>query len=51
MNILIAFATRFGCSEKCAKKLEEKLSNNVEVINLRNNININKNFFKYPILF
>ncbi|GAG83024.1 unnamed protein product [marine sediment metagenome] len=37
MKTLITFTTRFGCTEKCAKKLEEKLSNDVEVINLKNN--------------
>ncbi|MBC8387185.1 MAG: flavodoxin [Actinobacteria bacterium] len=40
MNTLITFATRFGCTEKCAKKLEEKLSNDMEIINLKNNTKI-----------
>jgi menaquinone-dependent protoporphyrinogen oxidase len=34
MKILITYATRFGCTEKCANKLAEKLTNDVEVINL-----------------
>ena len=37
MKTLIAFATRFGGTEKCAKKHEKKLSNDVEVNNLKNN--------------
>lgn len=37
MKILITYATRFGCTEKCANKLAEKLTNDVEVINLKNN--------------
>lgn len=43
MKILIAYATRFGTTEKCAKILAEKIkteSNEVDVLDLKKNKNI-----------
>ncbi len=37
MNTLIAYATKYGCTEKCAKLLAEKLTGNVKLCNLKNN--------------
>jgi len=37
MKTLITYATRFGCTEKCANKLAEKFTNDVEIVNLKNN--------------
>lgn len=34
MSILIVYATKYGCTEKCAKKLSEKLNEEVELCNL-----------------
>lgn len=36
MKILITYATRFGCTEKCTNRLAEKLTSDIEVINLKN---------------
>ena len=40
MKTLIAFGTRYGCTEKCSKKLAEMLSNDVETVNLKKNLKI-----------
>jgi len=40
MKTLIAFGTRYGCTEKCSKKLAEMLSNDVETVNLKGNLEI-----------
>jgi menaquinone-dependent protoporphyrinogen oxidase len=40
MKTLIAFGTRYGCTEKCSKKLAEMLSDNVETVNLKKNLKI-----------
>jgi len=37
MKTLIAYASRYGCTEKCSKKLAELLSGNVEIVNLKVN--------------
>lgn len=34
MKVLIVYATKYGCSEKCAKLLKEKLDGEVELINI-----------------
>ena len=36
MSILIAYATRYGCAEKFAKMLAEKLTGEVDLCNLVN---------------
>jgi len=35
MNILIAYATKYGCTEKCAAVLSEKLTGKVDLCNLK----------------
>ena len=35
MNILIAYATKNGCTKKCAKLLAEKLHKKVDLVNLK----------------
>lgn len=35
MKTLITYATKYGCAENCAKALEEKLSGNVNLQNLK----------------
>jgi len=35
METLIAYATRYGCVEKCAKMLAEKLDGKVTLVNLQ----------------
>ena len=41
MTTIIVYATKFGSTEKCAKKLAEKLLGEVEVINLKSNPKVN----------
>jgi len=35
MRVLVAYATKYGSTEKCAKLLSEKLNGKVEIINLK----------------
>lgn len=44
MNTLIAYATKYGCVEKCASILSEKLTGEVDLYNLKEikNIDISK---------
>jgi len=35
MSILIAYATQYGCAEKCAEMLAEKLEDTVDLCNLK----------------
>ena len=35
MTTLIVYSTKYGCTEKCAKTLAEKLSGTTEMLNLR----------------
>ena len=37
MKTLIAYASRYGCTEKCSKKLAELVSGDVEIVNLKVN--------------
>ncbi|MCC5911081.1 MAG: flavodoxin domain-containing protein [Clostridiaceae bacterium] len=37
MSTLIIYATKYGCTEKCAKMLSEKLQGKVELWNLKEN--------------
>lgn len=39
MKILIAYASKYGCTEKCAKALSKKLSGNVDFLDLRRSKN------------
>lgn len=35
MKTLIVYSSKYGCTEKCAKKLSEKLKGSIELINLK----------------
>lgn len=37
MKTLIMYATKYGCSEKCAKLLSEKILGEVDLVNITNN--------------
>lgn len=37
MKTLIAFASKYGCTEKCAKLLEKELNGEVSLLNLKKN--------------
>lgn len=40
MNTLIAYASKHGCTEKCAELLSKELNDKVEIVNLKNTKNI-----------
>lgn len=44
MNTVIVYASKYGCTEKCAELLSKKLSDKVNIINLKevNDIDISK---------
>ncbi|HHX67576.1 MAG: flavodoxin domain-containing protein [Miniphocaeibacter sp.] len=35
MNVLIVYSSKYGCTEKCVKYLENRIDYNVEIINLK----------------
>ncbi|QUH27056.1 flavodoxin domain-containing protein [Serpentinicella alkaliphila] len=35
MKTLIVYSTKYGCTEKCAKKLSEKLKGSIDLVNLK----------------
>ena len=37
MSVLIAYATKYGCAEKCAKMLSEKITDKVDLCDLSKN--------------
>lgn len=41
MNTLIVYATKYGATEKCARKLTERLTGNIEMVNLKEVQDIN----------
>lgn len=41
MNILIAYATKYGCAQKCAVELSEELKGKIELINLKEKSSVN----------
>lgn len=41
MATIIVYATKFSSTEKCARKIAEKLLSEVEVINLKSNPKVN----------
>lgn len=45
MSTLVIYSSKYGCTEKCAKLLANKLKDNVDLINLKSNMNID--FPKY----
>nr|WP_242847760.1 flavodoxin domain-containing protein [Fervidicella metallireducens] len=50
MKILIAYGTKYGCCEKCAKILSEKLNGTVDLFNLKKDENINLNEYDLVIV-
>lgn len=44
MNTLIVYASKYGCTEKCAKLITKELNDKVDIINLKivKNINLSK---------
>ncbi len=40
MNTAIVYSTKYGCTEKCAIFLKDKLSGSIDLYNLKSNINI-----------
>lgn len=36
MHTLLVYASKYGCTEKCAKLVSEKLHDNVDMVNLKN---------------
>lgn len=45
MNTLVVYASKYGCAEKCAKMVANKLKDNVDLINLKDTKNVD--FSKY----
>lgn len=50
MKILIAYGSKYGCSEKCAKILSQKINAATEVLDLKNYNNLNLNNYDLIIL-
>lgn len=44
MSTLIAYSTKYGCAEKCAKMISDELKDRVDLINLRkeNDVDLQK---------
>jgi menaquinone-dependent protoporphyrinogen oxidase len=40
MSTLIAYGTKYGCAEKCAIELSKELNDKVDIVNLKENNNI-----------
>lgn len=40
MNTLIAYATKYGCAQKCAVELSKELNDKVELVNLKDKSNV-----------
>lgn len=40
MNTLVAYATKYGCTQKCAQELSKRLKDNVELVNLKEKSNV-----------
>ncbi len=41
MNTLIVYASKYGCTEKCARLIKEELNDQIDLINLKNVKDIN----------
>ena len=50
MNILIVFATKYGCTEKCVNKLKDKLTGEIDTVNLKNSSQINVSNYETVII-
>ena len=50
MKTLIAYASKYGCTEKCAKLLEKDLNGEVTLLNLKKNTSVNFDTFDNIII-
>ena len=50
MKFLIAYSTKHGCTEKCADKLKNKLTGEIELLNLKNSSKIDLNDYETIII-
>jgi len=50
MKILIVFATKHGCTEKCVNKLKDKLTGEIDTVNLKNSSQINVSNYETVII-
>ena len=50
MKILIVFATKHGCTERCANKLKDKLTGEIDTVNLKNSSQINVSNYETVII-
>ncbi len=50
MNTLIAYATKYGCAQKCVLELSNELKGKVEIVNLKEKTNVNLSKFDRVII-
>lgn len=50
MKILIVFATKHGCTEKCVNTLKDKLTGEIDTVNLKNSSQINVSNYETVII-
>ncbi len=50
MKTLIAYASKYGCTEKCAKLLEKELNGDVTLLNLKKNSSANLDVYDNIII-
>lgn len=50
MKILIAYSTKHGCTEKCADRLKNMLTGEIELLNLKNSNTIDLNNYETIII-
>lgn len=50
MNTLIVYASKYGCAEKCANLLSKDLTGNVDLINIKENQNVNLSQYEKVII-
>lgn len=50
MKILIVYSTKHGCTEKCANKLKNRLTGEIELLNLKYSIKIDLNNYETIII-
>jgi menaquinone-dependent protoporphyrinogen oxidase len=50
MKILIVYATKHGCTEKCVNKLKNRLTGEIELLNLKKSAKIDLNNYETVII-
>lgn len=50
MNTLIAYGTKYGCAEKCAIELAKELNDSVDIVNLKDNNNVDLAKYDHVII-